>query len=111
MSKTIQRDEVKKKGPSRDEEPPCKSGCVDAASFAVPWAEGTESTSTGPFPTDLPRVSKALGTAALLQGGKSSFPGVSTGQGLQLAMVTLSLHSGVQCFPLLYAFLLGLLIF
>lgn len=47
--KTIQKDELKNGGPSRNKETLCKRGCIDAASFAVPWTEGTGSTSSGSF--------------------------------------------------------------
>lgn len=48
--KTIQKDELKNGSPSRNKEIPCKRGFMAAASFAVPWTEGTRSISSGPFP-------------------------------------------------------------
>lgn len=69
---------------------PCKRGCMDAASFAVPWPEGTEGTSTGPFPVLRHQETFLVSQKLWEQQHCCSFPGVSTGHGLHLAMVTLS---------------------
>lgn len=113
---TIQRDEMKHRAPGWNTEPPLQKGlhgcCLLCSALARGhWEHQHSSFPCFETPGDVPEVTKVLGTAALLRGRKTCFPGVSTGHGLQLAMVTPSFRSGMQCFPLLCTFLAGFLIF
>lgn len=99
--------------PAGTKRPPCKRGCMDAASFAVPWLEGTGTTSNGPFPVlkhqETFLVSQSAGNSRTAVRREKQLPWSPTGHALQLTMVTPSFHSGVQCFPRVCTFLPGFL--